>query len=79
MPGNAESLPHPRGELSPQAGLRRSAVTAKGTSNVTLLIIPLYPGGRCSIQSLQLTLINTFSAPGEAGVAAGAELEGAEQ
>lgn len=84
MPGNADSLPHPRGELCPQAGLRCSAVTAeaKGTSNVTLLIISLYPGARCSIQSLQLTLINTLPPHGEPGVegdgGAGAELEGAE-
>lgn len=60
---DAESPSHPRSELSLRAGLRRAAVTAqaKGTSNVMLLIISLYPGGRCSTQSLQLTLINTPS------------------
>lgn len=64
--GDAESPSHPRGELSPQAGLRLSAVTAeaKGTSNVTLLIISLCPGGRCSAPSLQLAFINILSLPG---------------
>lgn len=65
--GVADSPSHPRGELSPMAGLRHTAVTAqaKGTSNVTLLIISLYPGGKCSIRSLQLMLINAPSLHGE--------------
>jgi len=50
----------PRCEVSPQAVLRCTAVTAeaKGTLNLMLLMISLYPVGRCSAHRLQLTLIN---------------------